>query len=1089
MNENLRGDKIKTEDEIKQQALVDNTAQEIFNHLKEIVNKPEVYNKRWTWELLQNALDAATQDRKIEVEIMQNDNRLTFTHNGRPFTSEEVAHLIYHGSTKRSQDIGKFGTGFLTTHLLSRKVNVSGFREDNKQFRFTLDREGSSSDEIKKGMEETWEQYQQSLDEIEKIPDRVVKFEYPLDNVSSYTVKAGIDELTIIAPYVLAFNDKLEAIKITGEVHNVRFELVSQSNETGYITKVVKEECEGKPPIFHELWIVKDDEVEIAIKGKRRDDRTCEIGSLQNVPKIFLAFPLFGTQDLPFPAVVNSRKFEATEKRDGIFLGKEDTDDIERNKRLLENASDLFIKLISDSDCSSWENVHTLLNLGKPPDKEWLDPDWYIDLLKKLINEIMNERVVKIENGSLVPYTDTFIPVADSLEKEKLEKLWDLCHCLSTYKEKISEKRLVVEWAEISYRWKSLGLDLTEREITIEKLTEKIADSEKVLNLQTQLSSDQDPLGFLKGFYDIIFDANKQTLFDGMKILPNQNGSFMDRKTLFKDEGIDESLKDISKKLGKDIKEVLLHLKMSENVKELLNEKGQDEILTQVLSEIKQPHPDDDQYIQANLELVKWLMENDKFDCFEGYPFLSCKEKIYTSAGKENKEKLLAPKEIWNESARIHASLFPQEFIISPLYHEKISQKDKWDKLENMGLILVDPLYKESEKLQTEVLGYLLLSNEKLEEEKEHEVIDNVPVSKIAFLETRDKGIIDTIRKSKDKALRFLNFLFDYVVEVDNYWDTPIEVECKCGSKHQIYPALWMSTLKDRSWIPIRKDKSEKLSSQYLAPLFEGSEELLERCRQDKPSRLLSRLNISVGELMMHIVAKDDEIKLELDMAMGSLYSTFMTNPSQLSKIAQIAESETELFVREIEERIQIREQVRRNQHVGSLVENLLKSVLEKEGFKIERTGTGSDFVIEHDFVIDNMETIFEVKKEEKAWYYIEVKSTSQDFVRMSLTQAKYARDKPDKYVLCVIGLNGLEINEENIKSQAKFVTDIGQKIQDKVSEAENFKKKQEAIAISGDIEVEINEGPICLKINKRVWQEGQIFEQFLEVLRVQEHE
>jgi len=933
-------------------------------------------------------------------------------------------------------------------------------------------------------MEETWEQYQESLVEIEKIPDRVVKFEYPLDNVSSYTVKAGIDELTIIAPYVLAFNDKLGAIKVAGGVHNVRFELVSQNGETGYITKVVKEECEGKPPTFHELWIVKDDEVEIAIKGKRRDDRTCEIGSLQNVPKIFLAFPLFGTQDLPFPAVVNSRKFEATEKRDGIFLGKEDTDDIERNKRLLENASDLFIKLISDSDSNSWENIHTLLNLGIPPDKDWLDNDWYIDLLKELINEIMNERVVKIQNESLVPYTETFIPVVDSLEKEKLGKLWDLCHCLSTYKGKIPAKRLVVEWAEISYRWKSLGLDLTEREITIEKLAEEITTSESVLNFQTQLSSDQDALRFLNDFYNIILNANKQSLFDSTNILANQNGSFMDRTTLFRDEGIDESLKDISKKLGEDIKEVLLHLEVSENVKNLLQEKKQEEILTQVVSKIKQPCPDDDQYIQANLELAKWLMENDMFDCFEGYPFLSCKEKIYASAGRENKERLLAPKEIWNDSARMHANLFPQELIVSSLYHEKLSQKDKWDELKNIGLMLVNPLYKENEKLQTEVLEYLLLSDEKLEEEKEHEVIGDVLVSKIAFLETKDKGIIDTIRKSKDKALRFLKFLFDCVIDIDNYWETPIEIECKCGSKHKIYPALWVSTLKDRSWIPIRKDKSQKLASQYLAPLFEGSKELLQRCRQDKPARLLSRLNISVGELMMHIVAKDDEVKLELDMAMGSLYSTFMTNPGQLSKIAQIAESDTELFVKEIEERIHIRELVRRNQRVGSLVEDLLRSVLEKEGFKIERTGTGSDFVIEHDFVIDNMETIFEVKKEEKAWYYIEVKSASQDFVRMTLTQAKHARDKPDKYVLCVIGLSGLEINEENIKSQAKFVTDIGQKIQDKVSEAENFKKKQEAIAISGDIEIEINEGPIRFKINKRVWEEGQLFEQFLEVLR-----
>ena len=122
----MGGNSLEDEEKIKNQALIDNTAQSIFNYLKEIENKREIYEKRWIWELLQNALDATLPDRKIEVEITKDDDRLTFTHNGRPFGLEEVAHLIYHGSTKREQDIGKFGTGFLVTHLLSREVNVEG---------------------------------------------------------------------------------------------------------------------------------------------------------------------------------------------------------------------------------------------------------------------------------------------------------------------------------------------------------------------------------------------------------------------------------------------------------------------------------------------------------------------------------------------------------------------------------------------------------------------------------------------------------------------------------------------------------------------------------------------------------------------------------------------------------------------------------------------------------------------------------------------------------------------------------------------------------------------------------------------------
>jgi vacuolar-type H+-ATPase subunit I/STV1 len=289
--------------------------------------------------------------------------------------------------------------------------------------------------------------------------------------------------------------------------------------------------------------------------------------------------------------------------------------------------------------------------------------------------------------------------------------------------------------------------------------------------------------------------------------------------------------------------------------------------------------------------------------------------------------------------------------------------------------------------------------------------------------------------------------------------------------------------LKKRQWVPAPKDKL--LTSRNLALVLEKDEELLRMCEQDKPTRFLSVLNISISELMMQVVASEDQkTKLELDKAMGSLFSTFMTNPSQLSKIAQLAKSDPGLFIEEMDERLSIREQIRRNQSIGSLVEKLLKNVLENEGFKVEVTGVGSDFVIEHDFVKDNVETIFEVKKDEKICSYIEVKATSQDFVRMTLTQGKEAKNKIDQYGLCVIPLNGLEINEEDIKNRAKFVMDIGQKIQDKVTKVENFKVEQEAISEVGDIEIEISEGPIRFKINKTVWEDGKTFEKFLEFLR-----
>jgi len=1070
------------EEKIKTEALIDNTAQGIFNYLKEIENKREIFEKRWIWELLQNALDAAPPDRKIELKITNKDDKLTFTHNGRAFKLEEVAHLIYHGSTKRGEDIGKFGTGFLVTHLLSKRVNIKGVREDRKKFDFMLDRDGVSPDDIKKLMEDTWEKYQNSLRE-ESLP-YTAEYEYPLSHTSLKTVEGGFEALTKIAPYVLAINDKLGAIEITKQTNRLKFELVNESNETGYVKKIVKEETDGREPIHHELWIVKNEEVEIAVEVKKQDNETCQIVGLQEIPKIFLAFPLFGTHDLPFPVIVNSKKFEPTEKRDGIFLGKEDTESIKQNKRLLDVAGKLFIKLISNSDTNRWENAHILLSLSVPPTKDWLDKDWYIVFLQNLVNESMNARFFKTENESFITPKDCLVPTIEGLENEKVEQLWDLCYRSLSYKDKMPARRIAVDWAKIFYDWKRLGIGLAEKEITIEKLAGEISACANLQDFKKKLRNGTDEFNMLNDFYKLLLDTETRGLLDRKCILPDQNGNFKKKPELFKDEGIDEILKDISAKLGEDIRNQLLHSGVSDEIKNLLPVKKEEEVLNHIIKIIKQPRLGDIQYLQANIDLFNWLLGRNISEYFEGYPVLSLKENTFTPLSKQSKEKLLAPIDVWNEIARNYADLFPQEYIISSSYFEEVSEKDKWDKLENEGLVLTDPLYEENEKISQRDLDYLLLSNERLEEEKEHEVTEEVELSKIAFLETKDKGIIAAIRNSKEKARKFLGFLFDFVIEDDTRWNTPIEINCNCGSKHKIYPAFWIKVLKDREWVPIGRGKEEKLNSQYLASLLEKDKNLQQKCVQDKPSLLLSILNVSVGEVMMHIVAKDDKTKHELGRAMGSLYSTFMGNPNQLNKIAQLAESEPDLFVKEIEEKIQIREQIRRNQAIGSLVETLLRNVLEKEGVKVERTGVGSDFAVEHDFVKDNIEQILKIEKEEKKCFYLEVKGTNQEFVRMTFTQAKQARDNSNEYVLCVVKLDGLEITEENVRNNARFITNIGQMIQDKVSKAENLKHEQETVVESGDIEIEIGEGPIRFKIYKKIWAEGKVFEQFLEFLK-----
>jgi hypothetical protein len=93
--------------------------------------------KRWVWELIQNAKDVNIDGKvrvRIEAGLDDADAHVTFRHNGGAFSAENIRFLIEQVSSKdrtndstgRPTTTGRFGTGFLTTHLLSDRVVIKG---------------------------------------------------------------------------------------------------------------------------------------------------------------------------------------------------------------------------------------------------------------------------------------------------------------------------------------------------------------------------------------------------------------------------------------------------------------------------------------------------------------------------------------------------------------------------------------------------------------------------------------------------------------------------------------------------------------------------------------------------------------------------------------------------------------------------------------------------------------------------------------------------------------------------------------------------------------------------------------------------
>ena len=95
-------------------------------------NSDERYALRWVSELLQNTRDCAYKDQGVKILIELKDDKLVYKHNSKPFRVKDILSLINQVTSKVDDDetTGKFGTGFMTTMLLSDVVNIKSVLQD-----------------------------------------------------------------------------------------------------------------------------------------------------------------------------------------------------------------------------------------------------------------------------------------------------------------------------------------------------------------------------------------------------------------------------------------------------------------------------------------------------------------------------------------------------------------------------------------------------------------------------------------------------------------------------------------------------------------------------------------------------------------------------------------------------------------------------------------------------------------------------------------------------------------------------------------------------------------------------------------------
>lgn len=577
-------------EELRNQAQTTQAANKIIDQLKKLENSNnEDTSYRWIWELIQNAKDVVNSSGKVDILVNFDEYRrvIEFKHNGRLFLTKNIVFLIEQVSTKERNELdrkekkitGKFGTGFLTTHLLSKKVNVFGYLCDEDeplhQFDIDIDRSSDNQTEIIKSIEESCEQLNKSAKEVTTPLDENdfnTCFTYELNTLGIQTAKDGLNNLVTSIAYVFAFVSEISSITIQANTMKGNYnQVLSRGDDVDVALKnaQVITVCDSRKNNPRYIFVLKDEaltQLSIAVELLDVGGKTGIQQMNGNLPKLFCDFPLLGTMDFAFPVVINNPYFEPTEPRDGIELDSkaEEKQYIKDNKEALVSAAKLYKTALNFFAENNYKGIYNIVKINEQPHKTWLNAEWfdnkiiepikekikYLNLIttntghkKSLFDECNNQ-------GVLIPKNQENI--------EEMFKLWSLSNNL--FPEFLPEHDELEAWC--GSLWDEC------KNLDIYNIVQAIESSENISSLGNKIIG-QDVFVWLNEFYKLFLtseDESCKKIIEQSKVFLNQNGKFCYLNKVFFDKEIDDVFKEVSLILDIDVKGILLHKRVSAEI-------------------------------------------------------------------------------------------------------------------------------------------------------------------------------------------------------------------------------------------------------------------------------------------------------------------------------------------------------------------------------------------------------------------------------------------------------------------------------------------------------------------------------------------
>ncbi len=538
-----------------------NEARRIRTRVNEARQNPHPAAIRWPFELLQNALDAgpSSGNAAVTIRIMRDASKVVFEHNGAPFTSEELAALLSGGSSKEFESeitTGRFGTGFLVTHVLSENTTISGVLnvgEGCERFVLRLDRSGDE-DSILSNIHECSDAILSAERATDLIGLPSARFEYFTDDTDG-SFQKGLESLREALPYLFSTRPTLGQVsfEISGAEREVWvgggvvFEPLEEGNAA--VRSICIEGPEQKATLAAYRFTTKQEATASAIVLTDRDgDVRRVLLPKPTAPRIFREYPIRGSGFVPIELVLDG-KFEPDQERVRISMNEAD-------KALIAEGLSAAVIAIKYATSHKWKGGHLLGRTKKPATAfdttNANEPLWWAEQLSSFATRVAQLPIINcgsrflpaIDSGDHDWFADFVIPRLSPASAEietAIDRMWPLLEAADDLAPPVLG--LAADWTEIAEGWHDLGLKLGR--VTLTELLGYVTEDVAALG---DLRVTGEPSDWLATFLDVVGECWQRRGSVDISILssalPNQENQLTTLSSLSRDRNIPERLKE-----------------------------------------------------------------------------------------------------------------------------------------------------------------------------------------------------------------------------------------------------------------------------------------------------------------------------------------------------------------------------------------------------------------------------------------------------------------------------------------------------------------------------------------------------------------